>query len=256
MSAPLPETPVVQFEDVTFSYGALPVLQNVTFSVQQGELTYIVGPNGGGKTTLLRLILGLLKPARGRVRVFGEAPERVRHRIGYTPQHMQFDPQFPVTVRDVVLMGRLNGPAGGPYAEPDRRAALAAMERLEVRDLADRPFSALSTGQRQRALVARSLATEPELLLLDEPTSNVDVHTEDRLLGIIGELTGQYTILLVSHDLSFVSDRIKSVICVNRQVRLHPTSDITGDAVRNIYQREMRLIRHDLCYEDQEQTGG
>ncbi|KPJ53062.1 hypothetical protein AMJ39_05930 [candidate division TA06 bacterium DG_24] len=248
------EMPVVQFRDVSFFYGASPVLTNVTFAVEPLALTYIVGPNGGGKTTLLKLILALLQPDRGEVRVFGQPPNRVRHRIGYTPQHPGFDPQFPVTVLDVVLMGRLGGQSGGPYSQSDRAAALGAMEQLEVDGLGGRLFSSLSSGERQRVLIARALATEPDLLLLDEPTSNVDVHTENRLLDIIGQLNKRYTILLVSHDLSFVSDRIKSVLCVNRQVRFHPTSDVTDDAVRQIYQREMRLIRHDLSVEHQEQA--
>lgn len=240
------DKPVIYFENVNFSYDGVPVLLEVNFSVRERELVYIVGPNGGGKTTLLKLIAGLLKPDTGVIRIFNDTSERSRRRIGYAPQQMHFDPLFPISVLDVVLMGRLGGRAGGRFSEIDRKAALEAMEKLEISDLAHQQFAELSGGQRQRALIARSIASGPELLLLDEPTSNVDPHTEDRLWNLINELNQRLTILLVSHELSFVSRGIKNVLCVNRYVRLHPTSDISGDAVRSLYEKDLRLIRHDL----------
>lgn len=240
------EVMAIQLRNVNFLYNGSQVLEDVNFEVGQRQLVYMVGPNGGGKTTLLKLIMGLLQPATGQVRVFDQIPEKARSRIGYAPQYLQFDPRFPVTVMDIVLMGRLGVKFGGKYSARDRDAAMQALEVLEVSDLARRSFSELSGGLRQRVLIARSLSDDPDLLLLDEPTANVDSHTEDRLLDIIRQLSDRMTILMVSHDLGFVAESVKSVICVNRQVMVHPTGDITGDAVRQLFDREMRIIRHDI----------
>ncbi len=243
------EKPVVELRDVSFAYDGVPVLKDVNVSIGRHESVCIVGPNGGGKTTLLKLILGLLKPDAGRVRVFGEAPRRTRLRIGYMPQHVHHDPKFPVTVTDVVLMGRL-GQSGllgwlGWYGEADRRAAAEALAEVGMEDFARRPYAVLSGGQRQRVLIARALCCRPELLLLDEPTANVDTAMEARLIEVLRELNKRMTIVIVSHDLGFVSSMVRRVICVNRRVVVHPTSEITGEVIRDIYDAEVLMVRHD-----------
>jgi zinc transport system ATP-binding protein len=240
--------PVISLHGVTFSYGGEPVLEDVNLSVGEREAVCIVGPNGGGKTTLVKLILGLLTPQRGEVRVFGQPPRRARLRAGYMPQHIQHDPQFPVTVMDIVLMGRLGqggwGGVLGWHGRADRRAALDALAQVDMEGSERRPFAALSGGQRQRVLIARALACKPELLLLDEPTSNVDSLVEARLLDLLRELNRRMTIVMVSHDLGFVSGLVEKVICVNRRVVVHPTSQMTGQAIRDIYGGEVRMVRH------------
>jgi zinc transport system ATP-binding protein len=245
----LPTEAVVSLRDVTFSYGGSPALENVSLSVADREAVCIVGPNGGGKTTLVKLILGLLSPQRGEVRVFGLPPQQARLRIGYMPQHVQHDSQFPVTVMDIVLMGRLGkGTLGGVMGWPnraDRRAAKEALAQVDMEEFWRRPFAALSGGQRQRVLIARALCCKPDLLLLDEPTSNVDSLVESRLLDLLRELNRQMTILMVSHDLGFVSGLVESVICVNRRVVVHRTSEMTGKAINDIYGAEVRMVRHD-----------
>ncbi len=271
----MPSPTVLTLRDVTFSYGGEPTLENVNLSVRDREAVCIVGPNGGGKTTLVKLILGLLSPQRGEVRLFGQPPHRTRLRVGYMPQHVQYDAQFPVTAMDIVLMGRL-GQSGGDQPPPaadandnsrvahgrrrlrqicrgvtgwhgraDRRAALDALARVGLEDCSRRVFASLSGGQRQRVLIARALCGQPELLLLDEPTSNVDSLVEARLLDLLRELNRRMTILMVSHDLGFVSDFVESVICVNRRVVVHPTRAMTGAAIRDIYGGEVRMVRHD-----------
>ena len=169
----------------------------------------IVGPNGGGKTTLVKLILGLLRPQRGEVRVFGQPPHRARLRVGYMPQHVQHDPQFPVTVMDIVLMGRLGQGVLGWPGRADRRAAIDALAQVGMEEFRRRPFADLSGGQRQRVLIARALCCKPDLLLLDEPTSNVDSLVEARLLDLLRDLNRQMTIVMVSHDLGFVSGLVR-----------------------------------------------
>jgi len=244
--------PVIQLQDVSFSYDGVPVLEDVNLTVTDGDFVSIVGPNGGGKTTLLKIILGLVRPSRGNVRVFGLPPVKARSRIGYMAQQSTFDFLFPVNVLDVVLMGRLGHGAGlGFYSREDRRAALQALDRMEMEPLQNRPFSRLSGGQRQRVLLARALASEPELLLLDEPTANVDAAIETELFEILDMLNRHMTIMLVTHDLGFVSAYVRSVICVNRRLAVHPTSSITGEMIHELYGGNVQMVRHDhRCSEE------
>lgn len=241
--------PAISLRGVWFAYNGTTVIEDVSFSIAQGESICMVGPNGGGKTTLLKLILGLLKPDRGTIEVLGAPPRAARRRVGYMPQHLGFDPQFPMTVLDIVLMGRLGRPglrgALGWYDAADRRAALDALDAVGLRNAARQSFGTLSGGQRQRALVARALATQPDLLLLDEPTANIDVMAEAQLTDILRWLGRQLTILMVSHDLGLVGELAKKVICVNRRAVVHPTCELTGQRLEALYGHELRIVRHD-----------
>ncbi len=249
------ETPmnerIAELKNVSFAYNREPVLENVNLTIKKGEFASIVGPNGGGKSTLLKLLLGLLRPSSGELTVFGNTPEKVRHRIGYMPQHAQFDIQFPVTVMEVVLMGRLGHTRGVRYSKKDRHIADRSLEDVHIANLAKRSFSDLSGGQRQRVLIARALSCEPDLLLLDEPTANIDPEAEVVLFEILKTLNKRMTILFATHDIGFVSQTVKSVICVNRCVVVHPTSEITGEIIKDIYGGEICMIRHDhRCSEE------
>ncbi len=235
----------VVLKNVSFAYAKEKVLEEVSLSVPHGDFASIVGPNGSGKTTLLKLFLGLLKPDSGDIRIFGEMPEKANLRIGYMPQYAHVDIQFPVTVLDVILMGRLGYTRGGRYSREDRKAAKLSLEEVNLSGLEKHLFSELSGGQRQRVLIARALCGEPELLLLDEPTASIDPEIQEALFEILEELNERMTILLVSHDLGFVSQVVKSVICVNRQVVVHPTSEINGEIIKEIYGGDLRMIRHD-----------
>lgn len=208
----------LRFENVRFSYGSVPVLDEASFHVHPGEFVALVGPNGAGKTTVLRLILGLAEPDSGKIEVLGKPPKAARDAIGYVPQHASYDPAFPISVKEVVRMGRLRG--SRRYAADDERALAAAMDTADVRDLAGRAYSALSGGQRRRVLVARALAAEPRFLVLDEPTANMDGESEGRLFRALGALKGKATILVVTHDTGFVSALTDVVLCVGE--RAHP----------------------------------
>jgi zinc transport system ATP-binding protein len=238
------DAPVIELVGVTFGYEGVPVIEEADLKVPAGAFASIVGPNGGGKTTLLKLILGMLQPDHGTVRVLGEPPAQVRPRIGYMPQSSRHDPLFPVTVMDVVLMGRLTAGSAGPYSRADRRAAEQALVDVGLPELRGWRMADLSGGQRQRVLVARALCSNPELLLLDEPTAGVDSPAEDRLLRLLAELNSRMTILMVSHDLGFVSQIVRHVICVNRRVRVHATTDLTGEHIRELYGAPVRMVRH------------
>jgi zinc transport system ATP-binding protein len=244
------EDVVVSLADVQFSYNSLRVISGASFHVHRNDFVAIVGPNGGGKTTILKLILGLLRPTSGSVTVFGDSPERARPRVGYMPQHVNVDAGFPVNVRDVVLMGRLGRAATfGPYRRADRAAADNALAEVGLAELGARPFSELSGGQRQRVLIARALASEPEILLLDEPTSNLDVSVERQIYELLGELNKRLTVVLVSHNLQFVSRFVKTVVCVKTRVAVHPTCEITDETLKEFFGEEYRMVRHDLVDE-------
>ena len=224
------------------------MLEDVSFRVDTHEIVSVVGPNGGGKTTLLRLLLGLEAPDSGEIRVLGEAPRRARRRVGYVPQHVQYDPAFPVTVADVVLMGRLGlsgvrGLFGWP-SSADRRAAAEALEEVEMTAAARRPLKALSGGQRQRVMIARALCANPELLLLDEPTANVDTKAEARIADLLRRFGSRMTILCVSHDLGFVGETTTKALCVNRRVFMHATEKLNGSMLRDLYESDLRVVQH------------
>jgi len=237
---------VIELRGVSFAYDSTPILEDVCLDVPLRDFACMVGPNGGGKTTLLKLILGLLAPARGQIRVFGGPPEAARRRIGYTPQHAQVDNRFPVSVADVVLMGRIGkAETVGPYRRAHREAAWEALREVGLADLRHRAFGDLSGGQRQRVLIARALAAEPELLLLDEPTANLDAPAESELYELLKRLNDRLTIIMVTHDLGFVSRFVKTVICVKRCVVVHPTSEVTGEVIREMYGGDVCMIRHD-----------
>ncbi len=232
-------------KDLCFSYVGHPVLEDVNLSIPQGDFVSVVGPNGGGKTTLLKLVLGLLRPSQGEVRVFGAPPEQARPRIGYMPQQAQLDPQFPATVMDVALMGRLgHGRTFGPYSKKDKEIVSGALDQVGLYDLRKKAFSSISGGQRQRLLIARALACQPDLLLLDEPTANLDQVMEGDLYELLQTLNQRLTVVMVSHDIGFVSEVVKSVICVKRKVLMHPTTEITGEIINEIYGSPMRMVRH------------
>jgi zinc transport system ATP-binding protein len=240
---------VVEIENLDFSYSGVAVLKDVNLSIQPRDSTCVVGPNGGGKSTLIRIMLGLLTPTRGRVRLLGGSPEEKRNRVGYVPQHSNFDPLFPVTVMDVTLMGRLAAQGvfgfGFSYSKKDREDALQALEEMELGSLAGRKFAELSGGQRQRVLIARALVSAVDLVILDEPTSHIDAHVEGNLFEIMLELNKRMAIILVTHDLGFTSQFFKSVICVNRKVHVHPTSEISGEIIQHLYGGDIKMIRHD-----------
>ncbi len=234
----------ITLRHVSFAYRRRNILEDVDLDIEKGEFACVVGPNGGGKTTLLKLILGLLSPNSGEIRVFGEPPEKMRHRIGYMPQYAHLDMNFPATVLDVVLMGRLSRTSLW-FSKKDRNEALSAIEEVGMGDFARTGFNTLSGGQRQRVLIARALCSRPDMLLLDEPTANVDQQTELNLFAILRDLNERMTILVVSHDLGFVSQYVKSVICVNRKVVVHPTTLMNGTLIKDIYHGDLKMVRHD-----------
>jgi zinc transport system ATP-binding protein len=239
--------PVIELDEVSFAYNGVRVLDQVSLRIEPLDFVSIVGPNGGGKTTLLKLILGLITPEQGKVKVFGIPPVGARFRIGYMPQHSHLDPQFPVNVAEVVLMGRLgHAPLLGSYSREDEEVARRVMEELQIWDLRKRHFAALSGGQRQRTLIARALAAGPQLLLMDEPTAGLDVVVETEFHELLRSLSRKLTIVMVSHDLGFVTRLVNKVVCVKRKVMMHATEEISGALIHEIYGFPVKMVRHDF----------
>jgi zinc transport system ATP-binding protein len=243
---------VVKLEDVWVSYHETLALRAVDMEIEDGEFLGLIGPNGSGKTTLIRVILGLVKPDRGKVEVFGVPPDRLgakHHLVGYVPQRSQGDWSFPVSVLDVVMMGRYG--RIGLFKRPsaaDREVAMQALEDVQMQDLARRQLAELSGGQQQRVLIARALATEPKLLLLDEPAAGVDAYGEEKFYELLKGLKEQQglTIVIVTHDIAVVSAHVEKLACLNQTLYTHasPAEVITAGTLEKVYGCEVELLAH------------
>jgi len=237
---------VIVIDDVSFSYDGPPVLEHVTLAVEQGEMLGIVGPNGGGKSTLLKIVLGLLKPDSGKVTVLGHAPREGRGEIGYVPQSTAFPRDFPISVEEAVLMGRLGRTRFlGGYSRRDREVATEVMEMTEVCILRERRLGELSGGQLQRVLIARALAGRPQVLILDEPTSHMDLRVEEDVFSLLKKLNARMTIVVVSHDVGFISHYVTRTACLNRSLLCHQTVEISEETMSRLYGAPVRIIPHD-----------
>jgi len=238
----------INLRDVCFSYGKdKQIIDHASFEIRHGEAVCVVGPNGGGKTTLLKLILGSLKPLSGTISVYNGQPEKHRHRIGYAPQRIHFDRSFPASVKDVVASGCLDNKGWNFGKTKDDTAVYRAMQAMRVDSYGSRCLASLSDGELQRVVIARALAGSPDLLLLDEPTSNADPSAENVLLGLLSEMDTIITVVMVSHNLDFVSRYVKKVICVHGgHVHLHPTHELSSTELNALYGQDIRMVRHDL----------
>jgi len=238
---------IIQMQDVWFYFSGQPVLQEVNLNVPRGDFLAVIGPNGGGKTTLLKLMLGLLNPTRGTVAVFGESPHRVSHRIGYVPQNVHINKDFPVSVLNVVLMGRLRtGRGWSRHTRQDRAAARQALEQMRLWGCRDRRIGELSGGQLQRVFIARALVSGPEVLFLDEAMASIDAQSRGEFYDILKELNREVTIVAVSHDMMILSRLVKSVACVNRALYHHDSGEITQEMLDAAYHCPVDLVAHGI----------
>lgn len=227
---------IVDLRHLYFSYPDLSVLRDASFQVFPNEFVGIIGPNGGGKTTLLKLILGFLTPDSGSIRIFNKTPIEARSRIAYVPQNTRFDKQFPISVLDVVLMGRLaHLPWYGTFCQKDKNAAYEALEKIGLVHLAERSYGTLSGGQAQRVLIARALVSNPELLILDEPTASVDSQTQTEIYKLLKVLSNQMTILMVTHDLNTSINVVEKIICVQQTVMTLKPAEVCEHFALGLY---------------------
>jgi zinc transport system ATP-binding protein len=226
---------IIRLEKISVYYDQVCALDQVDLAINQGDFLGIVGPNGGGKTTLLKVLLGLIKPSSGRV--LCHLPGGGALRPGYVPQFSRFDKDFPITVTEVVLMGRLSNRStpGQRFNRQDRQFVQQVLEQLEIDNLKERQIGQLSGGQLQRVLIARALAMEPDLLLLDEPTTSLDTHYKTELHELLQKLSHKTTLVLITHDLGMLASGVNQVACLNQKLFYHGSNWTEDSLLRHIY---------------------
>ncbi|MCK4650111.1 ABC transporter ATP-binding protein [Candidatus Pacearchaeota archaeon] len=229
---------IIKLEDVSFSYTNEEFLKNINLSIYEDDFLGIIGPNGGGKTTLLKLILGLLNPKKGKISVFGDTPRVGREPIGYLSQFKDIDFDFPITALEIVMLSRVGKKLFKRYSKQDRQAAEKALKSLGIWNLRDKKLNELSGGEKQRVFVARALANDPKILLLDEPMLNLDIHIQEEFYEILKKLNKKIAIVIVDHNLEMLSKYAKEIVCVNKcdthTIRYHDVGKI-----------KMKEISHD-----------
>jgi len=240
--------PQVEIKKLYGGYDHETILEDINLTINDNDFIGLIGPNGGGKTTLIKIILGLLPPKSGRVNVMGKPPQKGRQHIGYVPQFTVFDSDFPISVYDVVKMGRLSKKrVFRPLTDQDDRIIEEKLAWVDMLDYKNRGIRELSGGQRQRVYIARALATEPEMLILDEPTISVDFESRAKIYELLHEINLHgVTILLVSHDLNVISRYVKTIGCLNRKLHYHGEKEITAEMLKAGYNCPVDLIAHGI----------
>lgn len=233
---------IVNIENLYVSFDSIPILEDINLKIEDKGTLAIIGPNGGGKTTLLKVILGLIKPNRGKVEVFGKDPEYGRKFIGYLPQQPKFDIKFPISVFDVVLMGRWKG--FKKFREEDKESALNALKTVGMEDFKDKKINELSGGQIQRVLLARALVRDPKLLLLDEPTASIDPEGQSEFYELLAKLEKEISIVIVTHDILAVSTYIEKIACLNKKLYYHGKTEEGIEKIEETYKCPIELIAH------------
>lgn len=235
---------IIDVNNVFFSYDDANVLENINFQVFDKDFVGIIGPNGGGKTTLIKLILGYLSPNQGEIKIFNNTPFLSRDKIGYVPQYLSYEKTFPISSLELVLMGSFSKSSFSPRINKEKiNDAYATMSKLKIDHLANNAYSELSGGQKQRCLIARALINKPAILILDEPTSSVDMSVEKDIYDILHELNKDITILLISHDVSFISNYINKVICINKSMSINDVNNI-DKVINEDYNKNSSQIIH------------
>lgn len=238
-------TKAVELNHISLKYNEQLVLDDINFSIEENDFVAIIGPNGGGKTTLLKVILGLLTPSSGEVKVFGREPQKARDLMGYLPQKLVFDPDFPINVFETVLTGRYHGLFKN-YTNNDRKAVLSALRDVEMQDLMDRQISKLSGGQMQRVFIARAIVREPKLLLMDEPMASIDPEMQHSFYELMSKLKDKMAIVLVSHDVGAVSTHVDKIACLNRKLFYHGPVEDSANGLEEVYHCPIELISHGI----------
>ncbi len=230
----------IQIHNLSFQYDELPLLKGLSIEIQQGECVAIFGPNGGGKTTLLKLMMGFLTPTSGSILIDGKPPKLSRKQMGYVPQISHLDRAFPITVLDVVKMGSLSPDFLRSYSPTCHKEALEKLDLVGLADVASAPFGSLSGGQSQRVLIARALMGNPDYLFLDEATANVDPLAEEHFHALLKKLKRSLTIVMVTHDLPVVMSYIDRFFCVYGNITPYSPAQICDHFAQGLYHPPLR----------------
>lgn len=236
----------IRINNLSVYYGQTPAITGVCFDVVDGEYLGIIGPNGGGKSTLLKAILGLVPLTSGDVQIYGKAPEKNKELVGYVPQVISIDKRFPITLLEVILTGRIKTGLSPffRFTNSDREIAYELIEKVGLQGLENRQISRLSGGEFQKMLIARAITMNPKLLLLDEPTANVDENSRNQIYNLLEELNRNMTIVMVTHDLFAVSSKIGRLACINDHLIYHGKPELSENIVNKLYGCPVDLIAH------------
>jgi zinc transport system ATP-binding protein len=235
----------VVLEGIFYELNRVNILEDINLAIKENEFLAIIGPNGGGKSTLLKIILGLLMPQKGTVKVFGQSPKNTLDKIGYLPQVTHFKTDFPINVFEVVLMGRYNGPLKN-YSSKDEESVIKALENVNMLDYREQQIGRLSGGQLQRVLIARALSREPKLLLLDEPTASIDPKMQTDFYELLSKIKTEMAVVLVSHDVGVVSTYVENIACLNRRLFSHGPVETAVRGLEEAYNCPIDLIAHGI----------
>lgn len=229
----------IEVKNLSFAYGKSKILENVNLEIEENDFVAIIGPNGGGKSTLMKLIVGLLNPAEGEVKLFGESVPTKKIAVGYVPQNTNRNVEFPITVGECVSLGKIG-------LKPKSPEVAESLARVHLEGFLDRRLGELSGGERQRVLIARSLVCNPRILFLDEPSNNIDAAGQENLYNMLADFSEKMTIVVVTHDLMALSHKVKSIVCVNRSVHYHEGSGLTPQMITDTYGCDVDLIAHGI----------
>lgn len=229
----------IKADHLSFDYDHAPILDDVSFEIRFGEFIGIFGPNGGGKTTLLKLLMGFLKPKKGTVTLLDETPVQAREKIGYVPQIFELDREFPMTALDVVMMGCLEAAPFRSYVPHAKEKSMDALADMGLAEFKNHPFGALSGGQMQRVLIARALVSRPSILLLDEPTASVDAAAEASITAQLEKLKGKLTLVMVTHNLQLILQKANRLLCINRTITPYLPKDVCGHFAQGLYHESL-----------------
>jgi zinc transport system ATP-binding protein len=239
------DKPLLSLHDLYAGYEHETILQNINLEVVAQDFIGLIGPNGGGKSTLLKVILGLLPPQRGEVHVMGLPPSQGRRFIGYVPQFVDSDRHFPISVWETVSLGLLSGwNLFRRFTPHEKQRIEEALEMVEIADLRHKPMGELSGGQRQRVWIARALVSDPKLLLLDEPTASIDPTVTQDIYELLSRLNERMAILLITHDMMAISSYTKTIACLNRKLIYHNSKELTPEMLDSAYGCPVDLIAH------------
>jgi zinc transport system ATP-binding protein len=235
----------VEINHVYLKFNEQLILQDINFSIEENDFIAIIGPNGGGKTTLLKVILGILTPDKGHVKVFGRKPNKAKDLMGYLPQRLDFDRDFPINVFETVLMGRYHGLLK-KYSTKDHDAVIEALKNVEMDKFKDRQISKLSGGQLQRVFIARAIVRDPKLLIMDEPMASIDPEMQRSFYELMSKLKDKMAIVLVSHDVGAVSSHVDKIACLNQKLYFHGPVEDSANGLEQVYHCPIELISHGI----------